>query len=102
VKTLCSEYLAHGFTAFKVKVGQNLEDDRRRCAMVREIIGWDNKLVCTNTLQSYNMYQSLQFFTCRHGYFSFKNKEGSGMHRVTQNSVGERVVSPTDGTSTLS
>lgn len=47
VKTLCAEYLANGFTAFKVKVGQNLEDDRRRCAMVREIIGWDNKLVHT-------------------------------------------------------
>jgi L-alanine-DL-glutamate epimerase-like enolase superfamily enzyme len=47
VKTLCSEYLANGFTAFKVKVGQNLEDDRRRCAMVREVIGWDNKLVHT-------------------------------------------------------
>ena len=47
VKTLCAEYLANGFTAFKVKVGQNLEDDRRRCAMVRELIGWDNKLVHT-------------------------------------------------------
>jgi len=47
VKNLCSEYLASGFTAFKVKVGQNLEDDRRRCAMVREVIGWDNKLVNT-------------------------------------------------------
>jgi len=47
VKNLCSEYLANGFTAFKVKVGQNLEEDRRRCVMVREIIGWDNKLVQT-------------------------------------------------------
>lgn len=50
VKTLCSEYLANGFTAFKVKVGQNLEDDRRRCAMVREVISWNNKLVHTIVL----------------------------------------------------
>jgi L-alanine-DL-glutamate epimerase-like enolase superfamily enzyme len=50
VKTLCSKYLAKGFTAFKVKVGQNLEDDRCRCAMVRDIIGWDNKLVSTITI----------------------------------------------------
>jgi L-alanine-DL-glutamate epimerase-like enolase superfamily enzyme len=50
VKKLCSVYLANGFTAFKVKVGQNLEDDRRRCAMVREVIGWDNKLVHTTIL----------------------------------------------------
>jgi L-fuconate dehydratase len=47
VKNLCSEYLANGFAAFKVKVGQNLEEDRRRCAMVRDVIGWDNMLVHT-------------------------------------------------------
>jgi L-fuconate dehydratase len=50
VKTLCCKYLAKGFSAFKVKVGQNLEDDRCRCALVREIIGWDNKLVCMSVL----------------------------------------------------
>jgi hypothetical protein len=50
VENLCCKYLAKGFSAFKVKVGQNLEDDRFRCALVREIIGWDNKLVCTLTV----------------------------------------------------
>lgn len=34
-----------GFTAFKVKVGQDLEDDKRRCASVRRIIGPKNILV---------------------------------------------------------
>ena len=44
-RKLCRDYLAKGFTGFKVKVGQNLENDRRRCKLVREEIGWDNKLV---------------------------------------------------------
>lgn len=45
VKDLCAKYLRQGFTHFKVKVGQNLEDDVRRCRLVREAIGYDNKLM---------------------------------------------------------
>ncbi|XP_055305828.1 mitochondrial enolase superfamily member 1-like [Sitodiplosis mosellana] len=44
-RSLCKEYLAQGFNAFKLKVGQNLEDDRHRCRLVREEIGWKNKLM---------------------------------------------------------
>lgn len=29
---------------FKMKVGANLEDDKRRAAIIREEIGWENKL----------------------------------------------------------
>lgn len=45
VKSLCKKYLDQGFTAFKVKVGQNLEEDKKRCAMVRENIGSSNVLM---------------------------------------------------------
>ncbi|EFN85985.1 mitochondrial enolase superfamily member 1 isoform X1 [Harpegnathos saltator] len=45
VKDLCAKYLRLGFTRFKVKVGQNLEDDVRRCRLVREVISYDNKLM---------------------------------------------------------
>lgn len=34
-----------GFTAFKIKVGQNLKDDIKRLAFIRNIIGWDRILV---------------------------------------------------------
>lgn len=44
-RQLCKEYLKQGFTAFKLKVGQNLSDDRHRCQLIREEIGWVNKLV---------------------------------------------------------
>lgn len=44
-RQLCKDYLAQGFDAFKVKVGQNLADDRHRLQLVRDEIGWDKKLV---------------------------------------------------------
>lgn len=50
-RKLCKEYMAQGFNAFKLKVGQNLEDDRHRCRLIREEIGWDNKMVGGNILQ---------------------------------------------------
>ena len=33
---------------FKVKVGATLEDDIRRCGDVREVIGYENKMVQKN------------------------------------------------------
>uniref|UniRef100_A0A8D8QD72 Mitochondrial enolase superfamily member 1 n=1 Tax=Cacopsylla melanoneura TaxID=428564 RepID=A0A8D8QD72_9HEMI len=42
---LCKKYLALGFTAFKIKVGINLEDDKRRCKLMRDMIGQENLLV---------------------------------------------------------
>ncbi len=39
IRRLCREALAEGWTSFKVKVGADLEDDRRRCSIVREEIG---------------------------------------------------------------
>lgn len=45
IKLLCNEYLAKGYTAFKIKVGQKLENDIKRCQLVRSEIGYDNYLM---------------------------------------------------------
>ncbi|XP_053688676.1 mitochondrial enolase superfamily member 1-like [Sabethes cyaneus] len=45
IRTLCRKYLGAGFTAFKIKVGQNVDNDIKRCKLVREEIGWTNKLM---------------------------------------------------------
>lgn len=58
IRNLCREYLAQGFDAFKLKVGRNLESDRKRCALVREEIGWDKKLV------------SFDKIICKHTFYS--------------------------------
>lgn len=45
IKQLCEKYLEQGFTAFKLKIGHNLENDIKRCRMVRETIGYENKMM---------------------------------------------------------
>src|SRR5207248_11174685 len=39
IERLCREALAEGWTRFKMKVGADLADDRRRAALLREQIG---------------------------------------------------------------
>ena len=41
IRRLCREALADGWTAFKLKVGADLDDDRRRAKIVREEVGPD-------------------------------------------------------------
>jgi L-fuconate dehydratase len=45
VRRLCREALAEGWTHFKLKVGGEPKDDLRRALLMREEIGWDNKLM---------------------------------------------------------
>jgi L-fuconate dehydratase len=39
LRELCRDAIAQGWTHFKIKVGADLEDDIRRCAIIREEIG---------------------------------------------------------------
>ena len=45
IRRLCREAVADGMTHLKIKVGRNLEDDKRRAAIMREEIGPDLKLM---------------------------------------------------------
>ena len=45
LRRLCREALAQGFTHLKIKVGRDLQDDVRRCSIIREEIGYDRKLM---------------------------------------------------------
>ena len=45
VRRLCKEAIGEGWTAFKMKVGQSLEDNIRRAAIMREEIGPQRKLM---------------------------------------------------------
>jgi L-fuconate dehydratase len=44
LRQLCRDALAEGWSHFKIKVGADLEDDIRRCSIIREEIG-DRKLM---------------------------------------------------------
>ncbi|XP_078486957.1 mitochondrial enolase superfamily member 1 [Ciona intestinalis] len=41
----CREALAEGWTKFKMKVGSNVEDDKRRAKLIRDEIGYDCDLM---------------------------------------------------------
>ncbi|XP_071953997.1 mitochondrial enolase superfamily member 1-like isoform X1 [Antedon mediterranea] len=41
----CRKALSEGWTRFKMKIGANLEDDKRRATIMREEIGWQNALM---------------------------------------------------------
>jgi L-fuconate dehydratase len=45
LRQLCRESLAQGWSVFKIKVGRDLQDDLRRCRVIREEIGWDRRLL---------------------------------------------------------
>ncbi|MDB6012252.1 MAG: Mandelate racemase/muconate lactonizing protein [Gammaproteobacteria bacterium] len=45
VRRLCREYVAQGWHNFKIKVGRDLSEDLRRCALVRQEIGPDRRLM---------------------------------------------------------
>lgn len=45
IRTLCREGLAEGWRHFKIKVGRDVQDDIRRCKIIREEIGDDNFLM---------------------------------------------------------
>jgi L-fuconate dehydratase len=45
LRTLCREGLARGWQAFKIKVGRDIDDDIRRARIIREEIGWHQRLM---------------------------------------------------------
>ncbi|PNI61346.1 ENOSF1 isoform 1 [Pan troglodytes] len=44
LKQLCAQALKDGWTRFKVKVGTDLQDDMRRCQIIRDMIGPEKTL----------------------------------------------------------
>ena len=45
LRRLCQEAVAAGYRHVKLKVGADLDDDRRRCGIVRDVIGPDRHLM---------------------------------------------------------
>ena len=60
IRRLCREALADGWTAFKVMVGADLEDDRRRCSIVRAEIGPDLPLMI-DANQRWDVAQAIEW-----------------------------------------
>ncbi len=59
IRTRCREALQEGWTHFKIKVGRDSADDRRRCAIVREEIGPKRQLML-DANQVWNVDQAIE------------------------------------------
>jgi L-fuconate dehydratase len=58
LRLLCREAIAQGWNHLKIKVGRDLEDDIRRCTIIREEIGWERKLM-TDANQVWDVPQAI-------------------------------------------
>lgn len=59
VRILCRDAMATGWKHFKIKVGGNAEEDVRRVRLVREEIGWNNKLML-DANQKWNIGEAIE------------------------------------------
>lgn len=60
IRSLSAMFLKRGFTAFKMKVGSDLEDDKRRLKVLRDCIGWDY-LVMVDANQKWSVPEAIQW-----------------------------------------
>jgi L-fuconate dehydratase len=60
IRQLCREGLAQGWHDFKIKVGRDLQDDLRRCRIMREEIGDQNRLMM-DANQIWDVSQAIEY-----------------------------------------
>ena len=60
IRALCEQGIADGWNHFKLKVGQDLEDDRRRCRIVRETIG-ESRFLMTDANQRWEVPEAIEW-----------------------------------------
>ena len=60
IRRLCREALAEGWTRFKLKVGADVEDDRRRARIVREEIGPD-AMMAVDANQRWGVQEAIEW-----------------------------------------
>lgn len=60
IRALCRDGLAQGWDRFKIKVGRDLQDDRRRCAIIREEIG-PTRALMTDANQVWDVSQAIDW-----------------------------------------
>ncbi|WP_425399532.1 L-fuconate dehydratase [Aeoliella sp.] len=60
IRALCRQALSEGWEHFKLKVGANLDDDKRRAAIIREEIGPDRRLM-VDANQRWEVAQAIEW-----------------------------------------
>ena len=59
LRSQCRDLMSRGWSHFKIKVGRDLNDDIRRCRIIREEIGWERRLMM-DANQVWDVGQSIE------------------------------------------
>jgi L-fuconate dehydratase len=93
VRALCREALADGWTRFKIKVGRDREENRRRCALVRAEIGPDAWLM-TDANQAWDVGEAIEHVRAIAEYNPLWIEEPTSPDDVLGHATIRRAVAP--------
>jgi L-fuconate dehydratase len=93
VRRLCREAVAAGLDYIKIKVGRDLADDKRRCAIVREEIGPDRFLMI-DANQIWDVGEAIDWVTALSPYRPLWIEEPTSPDDVLGHAAIRRAVKP--------
>jgi L-fuconate dehydratase len=93
VRRLANEAMAAGWRDFKMKVGRDLESDLRRAALMREVIGWDRRLM-TDANQCWDVGEAIEHVKAMAKYDPYWIEEPTSTDDVLGHAAIARAVAP--------
>jgi L-fuconate dehydratase len=93
VRRLCREAVADGLDYLKIKVGRDLDDDKRRCAILREEIGPDRFLMI-DANQIWDVGQAIEWVTALAPYRPLWIEEPTSPDDVLGHAAIRKAVKP--------
>jgi L-fuconate dehydratase len=93
IRRLCREALAEGWTRFKLKVGAEVEDDRRRARIVREEIGPD-RLMAVDANQRWGVPEAIDWMRALAEFDPYWIEEPTSPDDILGHATIARAVAP--------
>ena len=93
LRELCRDCLAQGWNVFKIKVGRDLQDDIRRCRILREEIGWDRRLMM-DANQVWDVPQAIEWLAALAEFKPWFIEEPTAPDDVLGHAAIARAVAP--------
>lgn len=93
LRRLCQEAVDQGFTHIKMKVGRDLEDDKRRLAIAREVIG-DDRYMMIDANQVWEVGEAIEWVRALSPYRPFFIEEPTSPDDVAGHRAIREAVAP--------
>jgi L-fuconate dehydratase len=93
VRRLCRQAMSAGWTAFKMKVGANLEDNVRRAALMREEIG-DQRLLMMDANQVWSVGEAITHMKALAQFDPYWIEEPTSPDDILGHAAIQRAIAP--------